>query len=129
MQGLKKVVVILIAAFMFAIVGGGVSTVANAAPAEAAVSVSTAAPTVIGGSDGGAVTAEASMSVAKVIGGSGGVAPLYRYTQGPIKYQWDWYWNGYRYMCGVWAYIDYDWYEETFQGKRDGWYRLYYAYC
>lgn len=56
-------------------------------------------------------------------------AQAYTYTQGPVKYQWDWYWNGSRYMCGVWAYIDFNWYEETFQGRRDGWYRLYYAYC
>lgn len=56
-------------------------------------------------------------------------AQAYSYTQGPIKYQWDWYWNGYRYMCGVWAYVDYDAWEEWTQGKRDGWKRLYYAYC
>lgn len=58
-------------------------------------------------------------------------AQAYSYTQGPVKYQWDWYQDRYngRYYCGVWAYIDYDWWEETFQGKRDGWYRLYYALC
>lgn len=56
-------------------------------------------------------------------------AHAYTYTQGPEKWQWDRYWNGSRYMCGVWAYIDYNWWEETFQGKRDGWTRLYWAYC
>lgn len=53
------------------------------------------------------------------------------WTQGPIKYQWDWYkdpLNG-RYYCGVWAYNDYSWGEEVFQGKRDGWEREWYALC
>ena len=53
------------------------------------------------------------------------------WTQGPIKYQWDWYkdpYNG-QYYCGVWAYNDYNWWEETFQGKRDGWEREWYALC
>ncbi|WNT45428.1 hypothetical protein SEA_ARGAN_44 [Arthrobacter phage Argan] len=56
-------------------------------------------------------------------------AQAYTYTQGPQKWQNDRYWNGTRYMCGVWAYIDYNWWEEVVQGQHDGWKRLYYAYC
>lgn len=56
-------------------------------------------------------------------------AEAYSYTQGPQKWQNDRYWNGSRYMCGVWAYVDYNWFEEVFQGQHDGWQRLYYAYC
>lgn len=52
-------------------------------------------------------------------------ANAYSYTQGPVKWQFDR--SGI--YCGVWAYVDYDWWEETFQGKRDGWQRLYWAYC
>jgi hypothetical protein len=53
------------------------------------------------------------------------------WVEGPVKYQWDWYrdpLNG-RYYCGVWAKVDYSWGEEVFQGKRDGWYRQWYALC
>lgn len=74
---------------------------------------------------GGGVAANAAGSIGS--GGSGAVS-TYRYTQGPEKWQWDRYWNGTRYMCGVWAYVDYDWWEELW-GNRDGWKRLYYAYC
>jgi hypothetical protein len=56
-------------------------------------------------------------------------AEAYTYTQGPEKWQWDRIYSGGRYYCGVWAYVDYNWWEETFQGKRDGWQRLYWAYC
>lgn len=56
-------------------------------------------------------------------------AQAYTYTSGPTKHQTDRYWNGSRWMCGVWAYIDYNWWEEVFEGKRDGYYRLYWAYC
>lgn len=52
-------------------------------------------------------------------------AQAYSYTQGPEKWQWDR--SGI--YCGVWAYVDYNWWEEVFQGKRDGWQRLYWAYC
>lgn len=57
-------------------------------------------------------------------------AQAYSYTQGPEKWQHDRYWNGVRYMCGVWAYVDYTWWEEvTNWNNRDGWKRLYWAYC
>lgn len=75
---------------------------------------------------GGGVAANAAGSIGA---GGGGAVSTYTYKQGPEKWQWDRYWNGTRYMCGVWAYIDYNWWEEVFQGKRDGWQRLYYAYC
>jgi hypothetical protein len=75
---------------------------------------------------GGGVAANAAGSIGA---GGGGAVSTYTYTQGPEKWQWDRYWNGTRYMCGVWAYHDYNWWEEVFQGKRDGWQRLYYAYC
>lgn len=45
------------------------------------------------------------------------------------KWQFDRYVSGGRAYCGVWALVDYNWWEETFQGKRDGWERQYYAYC
>lgn len=47
------------------------------------------------------------------------------------KWQTDRYWNGVRWMCGVWQYRDYDWFEESWFGgsHKDGWYRVYYAYC
>lgn len=28
-------------------------------------------------------------------------------------------------QCQVWAFVNYDWWEETFQGKRDQYFRLY----
>jgi hypothetical protein len=56
-------------------------------------------------------------------------AQAYTFVDGPEKWSWDYYWNGYRYMCGVWANIDYNWWEEVVEGKRDGWKRLYWAYC
>jgi hypothetical protein len=56
-------------------------------------------------------------------------AEAYSYTQGPEKWQWDYVWSGGRKYCGVWAYVDYSWGEEVFQGKHDGWQRLYWAYC
>lgn len=31
--------------------------------------------------------------------------------------------------CPVMMYADYNWWEETFLGKRDGWQLQYYAYC
>lgn len=31
--------------------------------------------------------------------------------------------------CPVMMYADYNWWEEVFQGKRDGWELQYYAYC
>ncbi|UGL61955.1 membrane protein [Arthrobacter phage EastWest] len=68
-------------------------------------------------------------TVAQIATAENSKAEAYTYTQGPVKWQTDRYWNGTRYMCGVWAYIDYNWWEEVFQGKRDGWTRLYYAYC
>ena len=85
--------------------------------------------------------AMATLGLAATLAVSGGVvadvatshntskAEAYTYTQGPEKWQWDRYWNGTRYMCGVWAYIDYNWWEEVVEGKRDGWTRLYWAYC
>lgn len=58
-------------------------------------------------------------------------AQAYSYTQGPQKWQTDRYYSGGRAYCGVWAYVDYDWWEESWFGgsHRDGWQRLYYAYC
>lgn len=41
----------------------------------------------------------------------------------PQKWQ-----TGGRY-CPVMMYADYNWWEETFLGKRDGWEFQYYAYC
>lgn len=32
-------------------------------------------------------------------------------------------------LCEVRQYVDYNWWEETFQGKRDTSYRLYYTSC
>lgn len=52
-------------------------------------------------------------------------ANAYSYTQGPEKWQFDRSGS----YCGVWAYIDYNWWEEVFQGQRDGWKRLYWALC
>jgi hypothetical protein len=77
---------------------------------------------------GGGVAANAAGSVGS---GGGGSVSAYSYTQGPVKWQTDRYWNGSRWMCGVWAYVDYDWWEESWFGgsHRDGWQRLYYAYC
>lgn len=54
------------------------------------------------------------------------------WTQGPIKYQWDWVrGSDGRYYCGVWAYNDYNWWEESWAGgsHRDGWEREWYALC
>jgi hypothetical protein len=31
--------------------------------------------------------------------------------------------------CPVMMWADYNWWEEVFQGKRDGWQLQYYAYC
>jgi hypothetical protein len=45
------------------------------------------------------------------------------------KWQTDRYWNGTRWMCGVWQLRNYDAYEEWILRKVDGWYRVYYAYC
>lgn len=60
-----------------------------------------------------------------------GVANAVTWTQGPVKWQADYRWDPYagKYYCGVWAYNDYDWWEETFQGKRDGWEREWWALC
>lgn len=45
------------------------------------------------------------------------------------KWQTDRYWNGYRWMCGVWELRNYDAYEEWILRKTDGWVRVYWAYC
>jgi len=47
------------------------------------------------------------------------------WTQGPVKWQWDRVGS----YCGVWAYNDYNWYEEVFLGKHDGWEREWWALC
>lgn len=53
------------------------------------------------------------------------------WTQGPVKWQSDYRWDAYakKYYCGVWAYNDYSWGEEVFQGKHDGWEREWWALC
>jgi hypothetical protein len=68
-------------------------------------------------------------TAAQVVTAENNKAQAYSYTQGPEKWQWDYFWSGGRKYCGVWAYVDYNWWEETFQAKRDGWQRLYWAYC
>lgn len=44
------------------------------------------------------------------------------------KWQTDRYWNGTRWMCGVWEYRIHTWWEKLW-GAKDGWYRAYWAYC
>jgi hypothetical protein len=55
------------------------------------------------------------------------------WTQGPVKWQSDYRWDPYakRYYCGVWAYNDYNWWEESWAGgsHRDGWEREWWALC
>jgi hypothetical protein len=70
-------------------------------------------------------------TVAQVATAENSKAQAYSYTQGPQKWQNDRYYSGGRAYCGVWAYVDYDWWEESWFGgsHRDGWQRLYYAYC
>jgi hypothetical protein len=61
---------------------------------------------------------------ALIIGG-GTAAHAETWTQGPQKWQHDRVGS----YCGVWAYNDYNWWEEVFQGKRDGWEREWWALC
>lgn len=69
-------------------------------------------------------------TIALMFGGIS-AANAYNYTQGPVKWQWDYFYgsNGVKY-CGVWAYVDYSFWEEiSYPWPKDGWKRLYYAYC
>jgi hypothetical protein len=66
----------------------------------------------------------ATASVLLLLGGAA-AANAETWTQGPVKWQHDR--NGA--YCGVWAYNDYNWWEEVFQGKRDGWEREWWALC
>jgi hypothetical protein len=69
-------------------------------------------------------------TVAQVATADNNKAQAYTYTQGPQKWQTDRYWNGSRWMCGVWAYVDYSFWEEIAPPwPHDGWKRLYWAYC
>lgn len=107
MKGLKKVIVILIAAFVLAIIGGGAATVANAAPAEASVAVvQTVTPTVIGGDMGG------------------GIQPIY------TDRWWHYQYNCMPYPSGAFQWRDFDWWEEMW-GERDRyvWKFNFYRYC
>lgn len=57
-------------------------------------------------------------------------APAHAYTVLKVeKWQTDRVYSGGRWYCGVWELRNYDAYEEWILRKKDGWVRVYWAYC
>lgn len=69
--------------------------------------------------------ASVAMAASLAVGGSLIAAPASQAVTYGSPQKWQ---TGGTY-CPVMMYADYNWWEEVFLGKRDGWQLQYYAYC